>query len=362
MQSRLRSSKVLLVGKARAVLRSLTHLIVLVITCCVPALAANQISNSAEYPPPGKLITVGAHRLHLHCTGHGTPTVIMDAGLGGNSVDWIQVQPALALETRVCTYDRAGNGWSESGPLPRTSKRIALELHTLLENSDVPSPYVLVGHSFGGYNMRMFANRYPGETAGLVLVDASHEDQYRRFRQKGIELNIAPRGRFVLRSTPRVPAGMPAEARAVSQALLSRSKALLAVQAELSAFVDSAEQVRQASDLPDVPLMVITRGKRLYPTTEKGNRMERLWQELQDDLVNLTSHGSQVIAESSGHYVHLDQPGVVIRGIQAVVHDYRVQLNKRSRDTIPTLADRWYSLSEDVGTHTASLKVLKATP
>lgn len=359
MQSKLRLSKVLISGKPRPLLRSLIQLVVLVFTSIGPVLAANQTSDSAEYPPPGKMINVGAHRLHLHCTGHGTPAVIMDAGLGGNSVDWIQVQPALALGTRVCTYDRAGNGWSESGPLPRTSERIALELHALLKNSDVPPPYVLVGHSFGGYNMRMFANRYPGETAGLVLVDASHEDQYDRFREKGIGLNTAPRGRFILRSAPQVPAGMPVEARAVSQALLSRSKALLAVQAELSAFVDSAQQVRLASDLPDVPLVVITRGMRLFPKTQRGDRMERVWQELQDDLVHLTSHGSQVIAERSGHYVHLDEPGVVINGIKEVVHNYRAQLTERSRDTIPNLASRWYSLSEDVGTHTAALN---ATP
>ncbi len=314
--------------------------------------AVEPTDRGTNYPAPGRLVSIGAHRLHMHCLGQGTPAVIMDAGLGGNSVDWVAVHPALARDTRVCTYDRAGNGWSESGPLPRTSKRIALELHALLEVSDVPPPYVLVGHSFGGYNIRMFANRFPDETAGLVLVDASHEDQFDRFRQKDIGLNTAPRGRFIIRSAPRVPAGMPAEAKAVSQSLLSRRNALLAVQAELSAFIDSAEQVRQASELPDVPLVVITRGKRLFPHTEIGDRMERAWLELQTDLVRLTSQGTQVIARLSGHYVHLDEPEVVIEGILKVVHGYRTKLARRARDTIPHLANRWYSSSEDVGTRT----------
>ncbi len=129
----------------------------------------------AVTPPPGQLVDIGGYRLHLWCTGNGAPAVILDTGLGGSSAGWGFVQPDVARFTRVCSYDRAGMGYSDPGPSPRTARRIASELAKLLDRSGIAGPVVLVGASIAGFNVRVFASDHPERAAGLVLVDASHE-------------------------------------------------------------------------------------------------------------------------------------------------------------------------------------------
>src|SRR6266581_6105799 len=136
--------------------------------------------DASSYPAPGKLIDVGGYRLHLDCTGTarlGSPTVILEAGSGNSSLPWSKVQPGVASFTRVCSYDRAGYGWSDNGPLPSTAGRMVAELHTLLARAGVAGPYVLVGHSYGGLIMQLYTYTYPQQVAGLVLVDSVHADQ-----------------------------------------------------------------------------------------------------------------------------------------------------------------------------------------
>ena len=128
------------------------------ITACLVAgaqLAASPAASKSSVP--GRLVDVGGYRLHIYCAGEGMPSIIFDSGVGGFSLEWTRVQKVLARRTRVCTYDRAGYGWSDLGPLPRTSERITRELHTLLEKAGVAGPYILAGHSFGGYNAQLFA-------------------------------------------------------------------------------------------------------------------------------------------------------------------------------------------------------------
>jgi pimeloyl-ACP methyl ester carboxylesterase len=277
-----------------------------------------RVMAGTDIPAPGLMVLVGEHRLHLHCSGQGEPAVVMDAGLGGTSLDWVRVQPELAKYTRVCTYDRAGYGWSELGPRPRSSGRIAEELRTLLHTAAVPEPYVLVGHSFGGYNVRLFASNYPEETAGLVLVDAAHEDQVRRFREEG-GINTAPRGQFVVFSSPDIPDNMPYGVRPLVRSLVSSSAAYQTIHDEMISFRRSATQVRNASPLPDVPLVVITRGQRVWPDTRKGDLLERLWAKLQDDLAERQIHVPHLFAQNSGHYIQLDEPGVVVNAVRSVI-------------------------------------------
>ena len=128
--------------------------------------------DAKAYPPPGQLVDVGGYRLHMNCTGSGSPTVVIESGWGDSSAAWGWVQPEVAKTTRVCAYDRAGMGWSDASPRPRTAREFAKDLHTLLEKVNEPGPYVLVGHSLGGYTVLVYAHDYPDEVSGLVLVDA----------------------------------------------------------------------------------------------------------------------------------------------------------------------------------------------
>ena len=121
------------------------------------------------YPPPGRLVDVNGHLMHINCIGEGGPTVILESGLGTMSADWANVQPQVAKTTRVCSYDRAGTGCSEPGPTPRDPKQIAYELHTLLGKAGIDGPYVLVGQSFGSLYARMYADLHPVSYTHLTL-------------------------------------------------------------------------------------------------------------------------------------------------------------------------------------------------
>ena len=129
-----------------------------------------------RHPPRGELIDVGGHRLHIHRQGKGSPAVVIDAGLAGGSYEWDALAAEISAVTEVCTYDRAGYGWSDRGPTPRSSQQIVAELHTLLEKAQVKPPFILVGHSLGGLNVRLYASQHPDEVAGVVLVDAANHD------------------------------------------------------------------------------------------------------------------------------------------------------------------------------------------
>src|ERR1700691_2336881 len=155
----------------RIILRSL---LVLVIALAAAGFLYENISEARDRrfdPMPGRRVDVGGYQLHINCTGEGTPVVVLDSGLGDSYVSWIKVQPQVAKFTQVCSYDRAGLGYSDNSPRRRTSKVMAEELHTLLHNAGVEPPYVLVGHSMGGYNVRLFTSLYRSEVVGMVLVD-----------------------------------------------------------------------------------------------------------------------------------------------------------------------------------------------
>ncbi len=138
----------------------------------------------------GQRVDIGGYRLHLHSMGTGGPAVILDTGLGGPSSAWGLVQPEIAKFTQVVSYDRAGNGWSDASPFPRTSRQIVEELHTLLAKAEIPKPYILVGHSFGGNNVQLYAAMYPDEVKAIVLVDSCHEEQLRRLPPNPCETQL----------------------------------------------------------------------------------------------------------------------------------------------------------------------------
>lgn len=152
-------------GTTRVLLWSVVAILVLLLIGAIYQTIATEI-DQRRYPPPGELVEVGNHRLHIHCVGEGSPTVILESTSGGTSANWGWVRPEVAKTTRVCAYDRGGRGWSELGPQPRDAIQIAGELHALLRNADVPAPYVLVAHSAGGLFIREYAEQYPNEVGG----------------------------------------------------------------------------------------------------------------------------------------------------------------------------------------------------
>jgi len=310
---------------ARRIGRALLVLILLLILAVVAGVVYQGITSAVDasmYPPPGRLVDVGGYRLHIHCTGSGGPgpVVILDAGNGGSSLDWGLVQPSVATFTRVCSYDRAGYGWSESGPTPRSSGRIVRELHTLLVNTGVPGPYVLVGHSFGGLNMRLYAYTYPQDMAGLVLVDSSHEDDPKARQaimagqqQLSMCQHFAPFGVVrLLGSLNQFISPYPSAVQAALKAHLYQTRFCGTWYDESAAWDESISQVRTARakhSLGHLPLVVITHGKDL----------DASWQALQNDLASLSSNSIHFVATGSGHAIMFDQPNLVIAAIKQVV-------------------------------------------
>jgi pimeloyl-ACP methyl ester carboxylesterase len=270
----------------------------------------------AATPPPGHLVDIGGYRLHLWCTGDGAPAVILDTGLGGSSASWGFVQPDVARFTRVCSYDRAGMGYSDPGPTPRTARRIANELAELLVRSGIGGPVVLVGASIAGLNVRVFASDHPERVAGLVLVDASHEDQVHE---------VPPMARFVpLLSTIGVLRlfgvsfgqrieSLPPSVRQFARATSFRAAGYQAAADEIIHVRESASEVRSSRRKLTVPVLVITAGR----------GADENWRQLQRDQASLSERGCLMIAEQSGHVVPIDQPELIVDAIRIVVETAR---------------------------------------
>ena len=284
------------------------------------------------FHPPGRLVDVGGYRLHLYCTGEGSPTVILEAGGGNPWLSWYKVQPLVAQFTRVCAYDRAGLGWSDPSPKPRTATVIAEELHTLLHNAGVNGPFVLVGHSLGGMDARMFANHYASEVAGIVLVDSSHPDQDERFPPEAKKL--AARGAYVIRAmqfmlpfgVPRLLASraVPPEVRPEFCAVFCQPKFLAAVRVEAAIQGENSAEVRALGPLGNLPLVVLSHDpdKVRFPgnLTEPVNRE---WDKMQEELAHLSSNGTHLVVKGSGHDIQIDRPEAVVDAIRKVLSQSR---------------------------------------
>ena len=271
---------------------------------------------------PGRLVDIGGHRLHIYCVGEGVPSIIFDSGVGGFSLEWSRVQNVLARRTRVCAYDRAGYGWSDLGPLPRTSERITRELHTLLERAGVAGPYIIAGHSFGGYNAQLFARNYPDQTAGLVLIDSSHPEQIERLPgpEPGTVKRVRPGSNSYVVSWFFPHPNFPDENALMAQRIMQSWQHKMTWREEMTVFSVSAKQVKASRPMPEVPVLVLTRGRSFWPGYSNGDETERVWMELQDELSQLGANPVHLIAERSGHVIHLDQPGIVITAMQTMLN------------------------------------------
>jgi len=316
----------------------LALLILLLGTAIAGAIARSNLSN--KYPAPGQQVDMGGYTMHINCIGQGSPTVLLEAGKGDFSLTWTHVQPEIAKSTRVCSYDRAGYGWSEASPYPRTASTEVEELHTLLVNASVQGPYVLVGHSLGGMLVRMYAHEHPDEVVGMVLVDSLHEEFPNRLPEvidEGNHIAIRQLRTLAILSSTGIIAlvpqsipnfGLPDDAYAQSQAVMATTSFFETSIAETTAESESVAEahVMQMTSFGDMPLIVVSRGRwdpfSFFSDTENQQYWEG-WQATQSELAQLSSEGKQIIAEQSGHFIQLEQPDLVIDAIQEVVEATR---------------------------------------
>ncbi len=317
--------------------------------------------DARRFPPPGRLVPLtdsGGSCLHLHTIGDSGPSVILDAGIGASSLSWSLVQSSAARFARVYAYDRAGYGWSDpprrSGG-PRIASRLAEELRALLRGADVPGPYILVGHSFGGYVARLYAERWPVEVAGLVMVDSpgaaewAHPSHERRRQHLGGALfsriggHLARLGvvRFCLnrlgRGSKAVPVTVtrafgpsalalvtrmvgqvmkyPPGLRRVAQAHWSRPAPFFSLADHLAHLAKSAQEVAACGSLGDLPFVVMTASN---PSPVRAAQ--------QDAVACQSTRGRHIIAREGGHWLLLDQPEMVVQAIESVVEEIRAAI------------------------------------
>jgi pimeloyl-ACP methyl ester carboxylesterase len=290
----------------------------------------------------GRSVDIGGRTLNIYCSGEGTPTVILEGAIG---YEWAPIQREIAKFTHVCWYDRAGHGWSDPGPNPRTGNAMASDLHELLRAAEVSPPYVMVGASFGGFPVRVFTGKFPSEVAGVVLVDSSHEDQHEPPSMK------APVNRLPILVQSALCALLPIAGQVGLVRLMSGSsrpdrdpppvmttdearylyflsdlpKSYVTSGNEACNWQTTANQARAAGNLGDRPLLVLTAGKEFVPddpaAAKEASTFHEVWvHELQPQLARLSTRGRQIIVLKSGHSIQAD---AVIGAIREVVTEIR---------------------------------------
>ncbi|MDY7107574.1 MAG: alpha/beta hydrolase [Planctomycetota bacterium] len=264
-----------------------------------------------------RMVDVGTHRLHLCRQGEGSPAVIIDVGIGDQSEHWAPLRERIAERTLVCTYDRAGYGSSEPGPLPRDSGQVAAELKTLLQRAGIPGPYVLVGHSLGGLNMQVFVGAFPEDVAGLVLLDPPPlswigGERYPELRRMAEQMTRQWRD--------------TADASAQSSDPQERAQAAffrMLVSEHEQMFGISAEQAGRIATFGDIPLLVIASGQPNPMFGEVAEEYQRYWVEQSRLLAGKSTNGRFVFAEESSHNLYADEPELVLENILSVVSEVR---------------------------------------
>ena len=304
---------------------------------CTPALVAAQAIDIG--PAPGRLIDIGGRRLHINCAGSGSPTVVLEAGASSFAIDWSLVQPEVAKSTRVCSYDRAGSGWSDARPTVDTPPRVVEDLRAALQTAGEKPPYVMVGASRGGFFVRLFTATHPADVVGLVLVDPSSEDrlftmfngqavtiasltaeQYRSI-QPTAPVPIAPRPPQTGAPFDRLPAPLYETRVAIDRKLIASMPPTVPPEVVLeygegdramqAAFAET--RAKQQHPLDDRPLVVLTRG---LDSTQPVIDVHAA-------LARLSNNSRHIVVKDSGHEVHLFQPAVVVQAIRDVMQSAR---------------------------------------
>ncbi|WP_064042273.1 alpha/beta fold hydrolase [Methylomonas koyamae] len=305
-------------------------------------------ADLTAFPPPGRMISVNGVNLHLFCVGSGFPTLILEAGLGENTLSWYPVQSKLAQNMRVCSYDRPGLGWSDLINAPIQVEDVAKNLHTLLNNAGISPPYVLVGHSRGGIYVRAFYRQFPAETQGIVLVDSTHEQgpmhQYPHaawdYWKQAMQIAIAePLSRVGLvrlmgvADADRRPSPLPAEVLAAKTAVQNRTDTARAVVNEITVMRQGLTATTPPpTSLGNLPLLVLTAGNLVDQSlvereAEKSGKnietekvLARIQQTEQDDLARLSNNSRHIIIKNSGHFIMQDRAEEFVSAVSEFVN------------------------------------------
>lgn len=319
-------------------------LTLLITSGCYYQISATK-KDLVENPPIGKIVEANGIKYHLNCTGEGNPTVILEAGLGESSLSWYLVQKDIEKKTRVCSYDRAGLGWSSESNEKMSTEEVAKNLNQLLTNAEIKSPFILVGHSRGGIFCRKYYKLFPKEVKGMVLVDSTHENEpylelkyaeWDYFKQQ-MQITIAgPLSEIGFirvmgwANTNSIP--LPENIIKAKNAVQNRTETAKSVVNEIKVMRESLTNfIPKLDSLNDLPLIVITSGKRLdFKEVSKNARLKhksvddeisiaKIGKNLQLELVALSSNSKQIIADQSGHMIMYDQPDLIIKAINEMV-------------------------------------------
>lgn len=306
--------------------------LVVVLAACFGATYQAVVSHfDAKAVPAGVRIDIGGYRLHLDCRGRGGPIVVVSPGVGVWSVQWSKIQDALARDTRVCTYDRDGYGWSDLGVSNTSAAKAAEELHVLLKNAGEPAPYVLVGESYGGYVTRLFFANHRDDVAAVVLVESAHERQWDEIPEAK---NLLLQGRQqvkiarwlswmgVFRFWPMDRGeDLPPNVRATLIAAQAKAQTYVAFGNELAGAFTSAQQAAAVDSLGNLPLVVVSAGhsfdKFFSPKERQKTRpMNEKWMRLQDELARLSTNSVHIVSENATHAIAREQPEFVVTAIR----------------------------------------------
>jgi pimeloyl-ACP methyl ester carboxylesterase len=289
----------------------------------------------ATNSPPGDFYSVNGHRMHIICTGSGSPTIVLEAGLGNDSMTWGGVQPVLSSTTRVCSYDRAGFGWSDLLPTPRDADHVAAELHELLLQAKVTGPIVLMGHSIAGIYMRDYATRYPEGIVGIVFVDGSIPLQDENPVMKAGSGKVPPRWAFELLAKSAMSTGIPRLMGMCSQSIKGFDARAAKLQAEdicqthISQMFDymdginrSGHETVHTGPYGALPILIISEDPAKIPAGVSADAAN-VWNQMQEDLKKLSTRSRRIIAKDSSHYIHIDRAELIEKEVPLFIEQIR---------------------------------------
>jgi pimeloyl-ACP methyl ester carboxylesterase len=317
------------------------------VVCIAAVLAGSSAFNAiaiwqyrAANPPPGAFYSVNGHQMHINCTGSGSPTIVLEAGAANDATVWETVQPALSRTTRVCSYDRAGYGWSEPQPGPSDADHIAAQLHELLIQANVNGPIVLMGHSIAGLYMRDYAAHYPEGLAGMVFLDVSTPLMEENPAYKAVNPNAALRWAVWQIYRSALAAGLPRLLWICHQPVPFLNNHATRMQAEnlfhshigtvvseQNSFSNSGRQTVHTGPFGDLPILIFSQD---FAPWISGSNPSKEWVEvakmfmrMQEDLKKLSTRSRRIIAKGSGHSIQYDRADLIEKEVPVFIEQIR---------------------------------------